>query len=266
MIRWSRYYSSSRSDVRVTDFAVALLDSSLRGYYFRLSSTSPNAGDRVVGLGYSLGESLSLNQGQVAYSARYCGVPLLWLSLLGAKGSSGGPILNEAGNVIGLTQRGSTSSSASTIDSLLASFIGGRPATLCQGVAVGQSSTVCQGHAQTHVPAATWNAPAYAVDTYWSLLQLGRYADAFPLFSAAEPRRVGGLSTWLAYFRGDPVVGVNVSVATESIEGSVASVRVVTLLTRGRATGCKSWSGSYRLVQVGAKWLIDYASLRSVRC
>jgi hypothetical protein len=83
-------------------------------------------------------------------------------------------------------------------------------------------------------------------------------------FSFSDDAAREGLA--LAYFRGDPVVGVNVSVATESIEGSVASVRVVTLLTRGRATGCKSWSGGYRLVRVGAKWLIDYATLRSVRC
>jgi hypothetical protein len=187
--------------------------------------------------------------------------------LLGAEGSSGGPILNQAGYVIGLTQRGTVSPSSSTIASLdLATFIGGTPSTLCQGVAVGQSSTVCSGFRPSNVPRATWNAPSYVVDTYWSLLQLGDYADAYPLFTPAEQQRVKGLATWLAYFRSDPVLGVRVNVATESITGQVASVRVNTLLTRGKTTGCRSWSGSYRLLKTGDKWLIDYAALTFVPC
>src|SRR5207248_102611 len=131
------------------------------------------------------------------------------------------------------------------------------PSILCEGVAVGQSSTLCSGLRPLDVPAATWNAPAYTVDTYWSLLQLGDYADAYPLFTAGEQQRVKGLSTWLAYFRKDPILGVRVSVSTQSIEGNVAYVQVRTLLTRGRTTGCRSWSGNYRLLRSSNKWLID---------
>jgi hypothetical protein len=265
--RWARYYSSASKDVRTTDFAVALLNAPLRGYYFHLSRSSPRPGQRVIGLGYSLGEGLSLNQGQVAYAISYRQVPELVLNLLGAKGSSGGPILNEAGQVVGLTQRGSTSSSSSTIESLdLARFIGGDPSTLCQGVATAVSSTLCHRGARAQAPAASWNAPAYVVDTYWSLLQLGRYANAFPLFSRAEQQRVHGQSTWLAQFRKDPVLGVNVSVATESITGDAAIVRVRTLVTRGKTSGCHSWSGTYRLLRTSGRWLIDYAALTSRPC
>jgi serine protease Do len=267
VLRWSRYYSSSPNDLRDTDFAVAVLDSSLVGYYFTVSSRSPSPGDPVVGLGYSLGEGLSLNQGQVLYAARYRGVPELLLNLLGAQGSSGGPILNQDGYVVGLTQRASVSPSSSTISSLdLANFIGGDPTTLCRGVAIGQPSTVCRGLAQTQVPTATWNAPAYVVDTYWSLLQLGKYADAYPLFTPDEQQRVRGLATWLAYFRKDPLLSVRVSVATESILGNVAAVRVMTLMTRGPVTGCRNWSGTYRLLRSGGKWLIDYAALSFTPC
>jgi hypothetical protein len=267
VIRWSRWYSSAPSDLRATDFAVALLDSSLSGYYFRLSPTSPRPGDGVIGLGYSLGEALSLNQGKVAYAARYRGVPELILDLLGAEGSSGGPILNDGGYVVGLTQRGSTTSSSSFITTLdLASFIGGDPGTLCQGVAVGQSSTLCMAALRNQVSAATWNAPAFTVDTYWSLLQLGRYARAFPLLTTAEQSRVRGLATWIAQFRSDPLLGVDVSVGTRSIQGNVASVQIGTLLTRGRVTGCRRWSGTYRLLRISGKWLIDYASLAYTPC
>jgi hypothetical protein len=133
-------------------------------------------------------------------------------------------------------------------------------------VALGETATVCNAATRSAGSVSAWNAPAYAVDTYWSLLQLGDYADAFPLFTPAEQQRVRGRAAWLAYFRNDPVLGVAVSVATQSIQGNVASVRVLTLTTRGKTTGCRRWSGTYRLVRSSSKWLIDYAALTFTPC
>jgi hypothetical protein len=142
--QWTSWYSVSEQDIPITDFATVLLDRPLTGYYFSLAASEPHIGDGVLGLGYSLGNPLSFNQGRVMQFANQQGVRTLVLNLLGAEGSSGGPILNLSGQVIGLTQLGSTSSGSSNIVSLdLPWFTAGKASALCQGVASGQQSTLC---------------------------------------------------------------------------------------------------------------------------
>ena len=102
--------------VRITDYeawqaddlAVAHLSSPLDGFYFKVASTPPSVGGRIIGLGYPLGNPLSFNQGTVSKLSRIGGIPYLYMDLLGAHGSSGGPILDLAGEVVGLTQEGAT--------------------------------------------------------------------------------------------------------------------------------------------------------------
>jgi len=141
---WSRWYTRKQTDMRTTDFATAKLDTRLTGYYFRFATNAPARGQKVIGLGYSLGEPLSLNQGHDVLNTTQSGVPILLMTLLGAEGSSGGPILNASGYVVGLIQRGRTTSGSSYIVSLnVPVFIGGAPSTLCKGVAANSVSTVC---------------------------------------------------------------------------------------------------------------------------
>jgi hypothetical protein len=130
--------------MRTTDFAVAKLDAPLTGYYFRFAAKAPSRGQKVIGLGYSLGEALGLNQGHDVLNTTQAGVPILVMSLLGAEGSSGGPILNANGLVVGLIQRGRSTSGSSFIVSLnVPLFVGGSPSALCRGVAAKSISTVC---------------------------------------------------------------------------------------------------------------------------
>ena len=144
--KWSRWYTVSKDDASVTDFAVAVLDRPFRGYSFRLAARSPVAGQRILALGYSLLNALSLNQGTLRGNISRSGVPMLRLNLLGGHGGSGGPIVDLGGFVVGLTQRGATDGTTSLVESLdLARFIGGRPASLCAGVAKGLTSTLCGG-------------------------------------------------------------------------------------------------------------------------
>jgi Trypsin-like peptidase domain len=141
---WSRWYTSKRSDLRTTDFATAKLNTALTGYHFRVATSAPRSGQTVISLGYSLGQPLSLNQGHDIENTRQNGVPLLVMSLLGAEGSSGGPILNASGFVVGLTQRGHTTNGSGLIVSLnIPAFTSGSPRTLCAGVAAHSTSTVC---------------------------------------------------------------------------------------------------------------------------
>lgn len=141
---WTGWYAVAKDDP--SDFVVALLDRPLTGYSFRLATRTPSAGQRIVALGYSLGNALSLNQGRVVTQRVRSGVSVLQLNVLGGHGSSGGPIVDLNGFVVGLTQRGATDGSTSLVESLdLAHFIGGRPSSLCGGVAKGLTSTLCDG-------------------------------------------------------------------------------------------------------------------------
>jgi S1-C subfamily serine protease len=269
---FSKWYETNPSTERFTDFATAALDSPLVGHYFRIATNPPVVGQTVIGLGYPLGEPLNLAQGEVSATNTVSGIPLLALSILQTHGNSGGPLLDQSGDVIGLTQAGIqtgsglvTSSAFRSLD--LVRFLGGRPSQLSRGAIAGYPSTVCAAQ-----PAASGGslslavAARAAVYTYWSLLQSGRYAQGFQQLSAANRARLGGLSWFLGYFRGDPLRSVNVDLAPAQGSGGYATVNVVRLQTEGAKTGCRNWQGTYRLVYQNARWLIDYASLTFVAC
>lgn len=137
---WSDWYTNRKSDESTTDLAVVRLDHALNGFAFRLSARAPTIGERVVALGYPYAEGLSITQGQVDGRYSRSGVPEISMRLLSDHGGSGGPIINLAGEIVGLVQRGGQQQ----IESLdLATFTGGDPSTLCKGAARGVASTVC---------------------------------------------------------------------------------------------------------------------------
>jgi hypothetical protein len=166
---YSKWYTVSSTDEDSTDFATAILSSSLAGYYFNLSASSPAAGSSVIGLGYPLGLGLNLAQGTVsARGTSTGGLPLIAMSILQTHGNSGGPLLNASGYVIGLTQTGvqsfpgAGSVTSSTITSLdLARYLNGKPSGLCQGVIATYPSTVCS--AQPVAP----TIKAYSIQDCW---------------------------------------------------------------------------------------------------
>ncbi len=133
---------AARTGGAPTDLALALLESPLSGHDFSISSVSPRSGALVLALGYALGQPLSLNQGHVASLVERNGVRLIEMRVLEAGGASGGPVLDADGNVIGVTQWGSTGFQES-VD--LARLVHGDPRRLCFGVAAGQAATICVG-------------------------------------------------------------------------------------------------------------------------
>jgi serine protease Do len=126
------------------DLAVVHLSAPLPGYYLTVASTPPHVGERVIGLGYSLANPLSLNQGTVARLTRINGIPYLLMNLFGGHGSSGGPILNLDGQALGLTQVGETDGAVGAIASIDLARLTDGGGAMCQGVAAKESvNTLC---------------------------------------------------------------------------------------------------------------------------
>jgi trypsin-like peptidase len=98
-------YSTATTGSEI-DLVVALLDSALVGYNFIPASLPPRVGQPVFGISYPLAGRLTLSQGHVEKAFKVGSIPYLMLGLPEAVGSSGGPILDARGYVIGLTQVG----------------------------------------------------------------------------------------------------------------------------------------------------------------
>jgi hypothetical protein len=125
------------------DLAVAHLSHPLTGFFFSIAPNTPSSGSPVIGLGYSLDNPLSLNQGTVVGPLEIKGVLGIGLNLLGAGGSSGGPILNSAGQVVGLTQRGAVDDVASEIWTIDLAQLARTSRHLCDAFARSIPSTLC---------------------------------------------------------------------------------------------------------------------------
>jgi S1-C subfamily serine protease len=139
------------------DLAVAHLASPLSGFFFSIAGSTPSAGDAAIALGYSLGNPLSLNQGSDEGLISYRGVPTLEFDLLSAGGASGGPILNSAGDVIGLVQRAETSLHVGYTLSVDLPNIASR---LCGAVASTSPNTLCHTAPPGLLPAINSTAKA----------------------------------------------------------------------------------------------------------
>ena len=142
---WMALRSSASNEP--TDLALVLLAAPLAGYNFSISTTSPKPGQRVIALGYALGQPLSLNQGHLSRLLTRNKVTLLLMALLEAGGASGGPILDSAGKVIGLDQAGMTGYELA-VD--VPRLVRDDPGQLCFGVVAGQQATICGPGAHTH--------------------------------------------------------------------------------------------------------------------
>jgi Trypsin-like peptidase domain len=103
-------WSDSKSTAAAVDLATLRLHTSADGHDFAIRTWSPRIGTRVAALGHPLGDSgVSVTQGIVAWKGRIAaspGVPMLGLRMLGAQGSSGSPIVDDGGNVVGILQIG----------------------------------------------------------------------------------------------------------------------------------------------------------------
>lgn len=104
--RWTFWRSGTRGDGSVEDLATLKLQSSAGGHVFKIRTSSPPAGTNLAAIGHPLGNELSVTQGRIVQKAHRYGIPLIAVRLLGAEGASGSPLVDDAGNVVGILQLG----------------------------------------------------------------------------------------------------------------------------------------------------------------
>ena len=106
--------------------------------------------------------------------------------------------------------------------------------------------------------------PLSTVDSYWSSISSQDYSSAY---SNLEP---GTVSLTQAQFvseekqAGIQSVSFNGHVTAQT--AGTATVAVDSLTTKDKQFGCRSWSGSYQLVDQNGQWLIKQANITPQRC
>jgi hypothetical protein len=119
----------------------------------------------------------------------------------------------------------------------------------------------------TNSPAAPASAtPRAVVQAYWRDIATGHYRAAFRLFDRSEQKRVHGQHWFIADKARDAPIRVRLRLGTVAVNGSFATIPVVSLRTVGSLTGCHRWPGSYRLRHISSHWLIDAANLTKHSC
>jgi len=118
----------------------------------------------------------------------------------------------------------------------------------------------------TSPPTASASAAAHAVvREYWNDITSGDFRAAFLKFDRSEQNRSHGQHWFVADKVRDAPIRARVRLGTAAVNGSFVTIPVV-LKTVGSLTGCHRWVGSYRLREIGSRWLIDAANLVKHGC
>lgn len=106
--------------------------------------------------------------------------------------------------------------------------------------------------------------PLAVVTRYWQSISAHQFRTAYGLLA---PGSVGETSTeWIASEQEDELQGAEFHGRLAAVSQTRATVDSTSLITKDATYRCRTWSGSYRLVRVGGRWLIDQADLTPAPC
>jgi serine protease Do len=269
------------------DLALLRTSEPINGYRFKLSPRAPALGEDVAALGFPRGLPLSVTRGLVSGSDRTIPIEginrrkLVQTDAALNHGNSGGPLISlDTGRVVGLVDLGLEGNGlAFAVSSQVAKPLLHAWAVSPQPAA----SQPCESEPlATTAPATSMPAPPPpqpsgdvaavedAITTHWSLIRQHRYEEAYDSFSPRLQSRFTRAG-WVAdKFRDQPKVSAIDFPGGVSVDGDTADANV-SFTTVGRETsstntGCNAWNGTYHLVRVGGRWLIDDSHLTRRSC
>jgi hypothetical protein len=133
------------------------------------------------------------------------------------------------------------------------------------GATTGASTAPTDATSTSSEPARTAaTGPLATLSSYWSAISAHKFGRAYGLLAAGAT----GLSE-SQFVSGEQQAGITSAefrgtVASDS--GSSATVGVDSLVTHDSQFGCRSWSGSYELVNQAGSWLIQKATITPGSC
>ena len=103
-----------------------------------------------------------------------------------------------------------------------------------------------------------------ALSSHWRAI--GRH-DFAAAYAGLAPGTVPQTEAqWISDEQSAGIQAVHFDGQAISTNGHDATVRVVTLITHDVRFGCRSWTGSYRMIRAGGEWLIARAGIAPRPC
>ncbi|HEY2593551.1 MAG TPA: hypothetical protein VGK33_06600, partial [Chloroflexota bacterium] len=124
--------------------------------------------------------------------------------------------------------------------------------------------TVGTPRASASASGATANDAVGALDSFWNDVRAGNYLLAYTYYAPGAIHQ-----TQAQFVAGERQAGIS-SVEFQgrlgSSSGTSATVDVVRLMTTDHQSGCRTWSGNYKMVSTGGGWLIQQGNLSPQAC
>jgi serine protease Do len=268
------------------DLALLRTSRPISGYHFSLEKRAPALGEDVAVLGFPLGLPLSVSKGLVSGSDRTIPIEgikrrkLIQTDAAVNRGNSGGPLLSlDSGQVVGLIDIGTTAANglAFAVSSRVARGLLDAWAASPQPVAARNCGGSTPGGTEVATgqpkpkPASPVDAAAVeaAINTHWELINAGNYEAAYDYFSPSFRARVSRQG-WIDDKLRDQPSAYGLRFLGVSGRGDEADVSVE-FETSGLETapgnnGCNDWRGTYHMVMLDSRWLIDSSHLTRTSC
>jgi hypothetical protein len=257
------------------DLALVRSSSSFNGHVFSMPGTTPQVGTPVGAIGFPEGLPLTFTQGAVSgldRSVDIAGTQRVGLIQTDAAvnpGSSGGPLLTTAGDVIGLVDAGSTQASgisfavsSQTARPLFAAWQASpQPVQSSPGCTypVGPGSDA--GTIISQVPGSDSQAIVSTLSTYFAAIDKADWHSAWQQFTPALQQVV----TEAGLARGDrssydfnmSLTALQLGTARDMAIASVTFTSIQDAADGPNGEPCDNWRLSYTMRTVGGTWLID---------